>query len=166
MDKILNMLGLMRRANAIQIGETNTGSAVRAGKAKLLLLASDASDNAKSRAEGFVRGRNVTTVSLPYAKEAVGQTVGRGVCAILAVTDIGFAAALAAALAQGDPGQYGPAAQQLAAKAEKAERRRREQRAHEKKLRGQGRTVRPYIPTRIKRAGNRRRPEKGGDGKT
>ena len=47
MDKILNMLGLMRRANAIQIGETNTGSAVRAGKAKLLLLASDASDNAK-----------------------------------------------------------------------------------------------------------------------
>ena len=42
-DKILNMLGLMRRANAIQIGETNTGAAVRGGKAKLLLLAADAS---------------------------------------------------------------------------------------------------------------------------
>ena len=55
-DKILNMLGLMRRANAIQIGETNTGAAVRGGKAKLLLLAADASDNARSRAEGFARG--------------------------------------------------------------------------------------------------------------
>ena len=39
-DKILNMLGLMRRANAIQIGETNTGAAVRGGKAKLLGSAS------------------------------------------------------------------------------------------------------------------------------
>ena len=64
------------------------------------------------------------------------------------------------------PGLAALATEQLVAKAEKAERRRREQRAHEKKLRGQGRTVRPYIPTRIKRAGNRRRPEKGGDGKT
>ena len=63
-DKILNMLGLMRRANAIQIGETNTGAAVRGGKAKLLLLAADASDNARSRAEGFTRGRSVLTCLL------------------------------------------------------------------------------------------------------
>ena len=63
-DKILNMLGLMRRANAIQIGETNTGAAVRGGKAKLLLLAADASDNARSRAEGCTRGRSVRTAAL------------------------------------------------------------------------------------------------------
>ena len=47
-EKTLNLLGLMRKANAIAVGETNTGGAVRAGKAKLLLLAADASDNARS----------------------------------------------------------------------------------------------------------------------
>ena len=41
-EKTLNLLGLMRKANAIAVGETNTGGAVRAGKAKLLLLAADA----------------------------------------------------------------------------------------------------------------------------
>ncbi len=33
-EKTLNLLGLMRKANAIAVGETNTGGAVRAGKAK------------------------------------------------------------------------------------------------------------------------------------
>ena len=40
-EKALKLLGLMRRANAIQIGEDKTGAAVKAGKAKLLLLAAD-----------------------------------------------------------------------------------------------------------------------------
>lgn len=166
MDSSLHLLGLAKRAGRLEVGEEPAGAACRAHRCRLLLLAGDAAENTCRRARHFADQGQCLCLSLPYAKEAVGQAVGRGVCAILAVTDIGFAAALAAALAQGDPGQYGPAAQQLAAKAEKAERRRREQRAHEKKLRGQGRTVRPYIPTRIKRAGNRRRPEKGRDGKT
>ena len=51
-ERLLNMLGLMRKAGAIDIGETNTGGACRAGKAKVLLLAADASDNAQSRAAG------------------------------------------------------------------------------------------------------------------
>ena len=56
-DKLLHLLGLMRRANALAVGEVNTGSTARAGKAKLLLLASDASENARRRAEGFAAGR-------------------------------------------------------------------------------------------------------------
>ena len=41
-DKAMGLLGLMRRAGAIQIGEDNTGETVRAGRARLLLLAADA----------------------------------------------------------------------------------------------------------------------------
>ena len=41
-EKTLKFLGLMRRASALQAGENNAGEAVRGGKAKLLLLASDA----------------------------------------------------------------------------------------------------------------------------
>ena len=36
--KALSLLGLMRRARAIEPGEMSTGNAVRGGKAKLLLL--------------------------------------------------------------------------------------------------------------------------------
>ena len=46
----------MRRAGKIEIGETGTGAAVRAGRARLLLLAADASENARKRAEGYLYG--------------------------------------------------------------------------------------------------------------
>ena len=60
-------------------------------------------------------------------------------------------AAVVKRLAQQDPERYGSAEETLSAKAEKAARRRKEQQIHEKKLRTQGRTAKPYIPTRIKR---------------
>ena len=50
-EKALKLLGLMRRANAIQPGEDRAGDTVQAGRAKLLLLASDAADNARRKAE-------------------------------------------------------------------------------------------------------------------
>ena len=90
-DKILGMLGLMRRANAISIGEVNTGKAVRAGKAKLVILAADASANARKRAEGFVYGRGVPIKDIPYTKEQISASVGVPGCSMLAVTDAGFA---------------------------------------------------------------------------
>ena len=135
MDKILNMLGLMRRANAIQIGETNTGSAVRAGKGKLLVLAADASDNAKSRAQGFARGRNVTTVSLPYAKEEISAAVGLNGCSMAAVTDMGFANALMKALSDFDPDVYSRAAGEVEERFQKAQRRKTEADAHRRNKR-------------------------------
>ena len=134
-DKILNMLGLMRRANAIQIGETNTGAAVRGGKAKLLLLAADASDNARSRAEGFARGRSVLTVPLPYTKEEISASVGVNGCSMAAVTDMGFANALMKALSEKAPELYQTLAGEMAGRFEKAQRRKKEAAAHERNKR-------------------------------
>ena len=135
MDKILNMLGLMRRANAIQIGETNTGSAVRAGKGKLLLLAADASDNAKSRAQGFARGRNITTVSLPYIKEEISAAVGVSGCSMASVTDLGFANALMKALSEAVPDAYSEAAGEVEERLQRAQRRKSEADAHRRNKR-------------------------------
>jgi ribosomal protein L7Ae-like RNA K-turn-binding protein len=134
-DKILNMLGMMRRANAIQIGETNTGAIVRGGKAKLLLLAADASDNAKSRAEGFARGRSVLTVVLPYTKDEISASVGLNGCSMAAVTDMGFANALMKALAAMQPDVYSELAQETDTRFQKAQRRKKEAAAHERNKR-------------------------------
>ena len=134
-EKTLNLLGLMRKANAIAVGETNTGGAVRAGKAKLLLLASDASDNARSRARGFTHGRDVVTVTLPFTKDEIAAYVGVSSCAMAAITDIGFANAFMKSLAAAVPDGYDESAAEIQRRFEKADRRKKEAAAHEKNKR-------------------------------
>ena len=90
-DKAANYLGLMRKAGRIALGEHDAGAAARAGKACLLLLAQDASDNARKRAEGFAHAAQAPLLRLPYTK------------------------AFVSALAQADPEQYSNTAAALAA---------------------------------------------------
>lgn len=134
-EKTLNLLGLMRKANAIAVGETNTGGAVRAGKAKLLLLAADASDNARSRARGFTHGRDIVTVTLPFTKDEIAAHVGVSGCAMAAITDIGFANAFMKYLAAAVPDGYDESAAEIQRRFEKADRRKKEAAAHEKNKR-------------------------------
>ena len=134
-EKTLNLLGLMRKANTIAVGETNTGGAVRAGKAKLLLLAADASDNARSRARGFTHGRDVVTVTLPFTKDEIAAHVGVSGCAMAAITDIGFANAFMKSLAAAVPDGYDESAAEIQRRFEKADRRKKEAAAHEKNKR-------------------------------
>lgn len=134
-EKILSLLGLMRRANAIDIGETNSGAAVRAGKAKLLLLASDASENARHRAEGFVTGKRTVLLPLPFTKDEISGSVGVRGCSMAAVTDIGFANALMKLLADAEPEKYTVAAGKISERFSKTERRKQEAQAHERNKR-------------------------------
>ena len=102
----------MRRAGRLEIGEENTGAAVRRGSAKAVFLASDASENARKRAEGFLAGRRALLVTLPYSKEA-------------ACTDFGLAAAFLSALAEGEDGdRFSEPAQEMRRRADRAARRR------------------------------------------
>ena len=110
-EKALHLLGMMRRANALSVGEVNTGACAREGKAKLLLLASDASGNARDRAESFAAGRGLTLVELPFTKEDFSAAVGVSGGSMAAVTDLGFANALLVLLAGEEPERYGAAAE-------------------------------------------------------
>lgn len=140
-EKCIGLLGLMRRANALAVGEENTGSTVRAGKAKLLLIARDASDNARRRAAGFSAGRSVITVELPFTKEEISASVGASGCSMAAVTDIGFANALMKLLAEMEPEAYGAAAEETAKRQAKAQRRKQEKAAHERNKRNGKRRI-------------------------
>ena len=90
-EKALNLLGLMRKANALRIGEEDTGSAVREHEAKLVLLASDASPNAQKRAAGYMFGSKAPLITAPFTKEEISAHVGKSGCSMAAVCDIGFA---------------------------------------------------------------------------
>ena len=134
-DPILHLLGLARKAGRLELGEEPVGAACRARQAKLLLLAADAAPNTRRRAAHFGEAGGVLWLELPFTKEELGFQLGRGSCAMLALTDAGFAASVADKLAARDPVRYGPAAQQLRVKADRALQRQREQRRHEKNLR-------------------------------
>ena len=54
MDKAAQYLGLARKGGMLAVGEEGSGAATAAGKARLLMLAADASPNAQKRAAGFL----------------------------------------------------------------------------------------------------------------
>ena len=135
-DKLLNLLGLMRKAGAIEIGEANTGAACRDGKGKVLILASDASDNARRRAESFVNGRRTVLIEVPFTKEEISEKVGVGGCSMAAITDLGFASAFLKGLAEIWPDQYSAPSEQIEKRLGKAVRRRKSTAAEKKKHQG------------------------------
>lgn len=134
MNKALNYIGIARKAGAIELGETNAGAAIRGGKGKLLVLAADASDNARSRAENFVYGKKVPLVTLPFTKDELSEISGVSGCSMAAFTDLGLASVFLSQLVEGAPA-YTAAAEQLAARNEKAMMRKREAIAHERNKR-------------------------------
>ena len=134
-DPILHLLGLARKAGRLELGEEPVGAACRARQAKLVLVAGNAAPNTCRRAAHFGEAGNVLWLSLPQTKEELGFALGRGSVAMLALTDIGFAASLVKKLAAADPEKYGAAAAALDTKAAKALQRQKEQRQHEKNLR-------------------------------
>lgn len=130
----MHLLGLARKAGRIEVGEEPAGAACRARKAKLLILAADAADNTARRAEHFAQAGNILFIRTPFTKDEIGGAVGRGSCAMAALTDAGMAASLLKKMAAADPARYGEAAAALDAKAKKVLQRQREQRQHEKNL--------------------------------
>ena len=133
--KILSLLGLALRGNHLAVGEEPVEAAARAKDARLLLLASDAADNTRRRTVHFSEAGQCLWLRLPFTKAELGRAVGRTSAALVAVTDIGLANAVANRLAQLDEDQYGEAAERLALKAKRAAERQSELRAHEKNVR-------------------------------
>lgn len=134
MNNVLSLLGLAKKAGRIEIGEEPVGAACRARRARLVLLASDAAAHSARRADHFSQSGGASFVKLPFTKEELGGVLGRSSCAMVALTDAGFAASLLNKLAVADPGRYGEAARTLEVKAQKVLQRQKEQRAHEKNL--------------------------------
>ena len=66
MDKTLNYLALARKAGYAELGEEPVGGAARAGKAYVIVVASDAGDHTWRRAKAFAAGTDQQAVRLPY----------------------------------------------------------------------------------------------------
>lgn len=134
MDRVLNMVGLAQKAGRLAVGEEPTGAAARAREARLILVASDAAENSVRRVRHFADAGQCLWCRIGAEKDALGRAVGRSSCAMLAVTDIGFASAIAKKLAEEDE-RFAETAERLAIKEQRAAERRREAEAHERNIR-------------------------------
>ena len=114
-------------------GEEPVGAIARAGKAYLILVAADASDNTWRRAKSFAAGTDQQCVRLKSTKEEMGFAIGRTSLAIAAVTDVRLALTLLTAL--GEPEKNREALEVLSAKAEKVKKHQAEAKAHVKNVR-------------------------------
>ena len=133
-EHILSMIGLAKKAGQVAIGEEPVGAAARAKDARVILVAQDAAPGSVRRAMSFGQAGACLCLTVPFDKDRLGRALGRTSCAMAAVTDIGFAEAIAKKLAEGDE-RFAETAEKLAVKARRAAERRREAEAHEKNVR-------------------------------
>ena len=133
MDKALNFLALARKAGRVELGEEPAGAAARAQKARLIVVASDATDHTLRRAKSFVAGTEQICLKVPYTKDELGQAIGRTALALAAFTDPALALGFVKAL--GDPEKYKLSLEELKARSEKLRKRQSEEKAHKRNVR-------------------------------
>lgn len=92
--RILNLIGLATKARKIASGEFSTEKAVKSGKACLVIVAEDASDNTRKK---FANMCTYYRVPIWFfgKKDELGHGMGKEMRASLAVLDEGFAGAMA-----------------------------------------------------------------------
>ncbi len=133
MDKALNYLALARKAGRIELGEEPVGACARAQKARLVVVASDATDHTWRRAKSFVAGTQQQCIRLAYTKDELGQAVGRTELALAAITDPAMALAFVKAL--GNDEKYRDVLLDLENRTKRVQKRQAEAKAHLKNKR-------------------------------
>lgn len=128
MDKALNYMALARKGGRIELGEEPVGAAARAQHARLVVVASDASDHTWRRALSFVANTTQQCIRVSYTKDELGMAIGRTSLAIAAFTDPALALAFVKALPQQE--RFVPVLEDLEKRSKRMTQHRQEEKAH------------------------------------
>ena len=99
LNKQLSLLGLAMKAGKVVSGEFAVEKYVKEGKAHLVLVAEDASQNTKKSAHDMCVCYEVPLYDIG-TKEKLGRAIGKEYRALIAVTDENFAKAMTKKLEQ------------------------------------------------------------------
>ncbi len=127
-NRSLGLLSISRKGGNIVYGEETVGAQTRAGRARLVILASDAGGHTTRRAKSFVAGTAQPLLEVPFTKEELGSALGTTGCAIAAITDVRLAQAFVKTLAE--PEKYAKLLEDLEQRVKRVEQRRSEEKAH------------------------------------
>ena len=133
MHKALNYMGLARKGSRIELGEEPCGAAARAGHARLIVVAADASPHTWRRAKSYTAGTDQQCLKVPFSKDELGLAIGRTSLAMAAFTDPALALAFVKALDGQE--EYREVLDALELKTKRVRQRQDEARAHERNVR-------------------------------
>lgn len=97
-NKIIGYLGLATKAGKLVSGEFMTEKSVKEGRAKIVIVAEDASDNTKKMFSNMCEFYHVPMYTMSN-KEILGHAIGKQFRASLAVLDDGLTKAIIKQLA-------------------------------------------------------------------
>lgn len=83
------IIGLANRANKITTGTEITISSVRKGKIKLVLLATNASNNTKKHVSDKCKHYNVEVIE-EFTSQELSAAAGKNNIMVIGITDVGF----------------------------------------------------------------------------
>ncbi|CDN44357.1 Probable ribosomal protein YlxQ [Paenibacillus sp. P22] len=104
-NKALSNLGMAMRAGKVITGDETVLKAVRQGKARLVLVAADASDNTKKKYRDKCSSYGVPLAEA-FTRDSLGQALGKEERVIVAITDSGFANMIRGQLSQNTEVEY------------------------------------------------------------
>ena len=91
MDKVLSAIGLARKAGKLVFGADAVIDEIRSKKARLTLIASDASESTIKRITDKSVFYGVKYEIIDYTRKELGSALGKPLCACAAVCDGNFA---------------------------------------------------------------------------
>lgn len=91
--KLLGLLGLAQRAGKLKSGEFSAEKSLQSGKAELVIIAGDASDNTRKKFTDKARFYKVPCVILSN-KEELGHAIGKELRTVTVIEDAGFSGAV------------------------------------------------------------------------
>ena len=89
-SKFLMFLGLCMRSGNVVSGEFACEKAIRAQKARLVLLAADASENTRKKFMDLTKQYQVEVMIIIETKQSLGDALGKAQRSVAAVMDEGF----------------------------------------------------------------------------
>ena len=92
-DRLLSFLGICRRAGKLVIGNDPVKESIETEKALLVILASDISQNTLKKIKPVIEASQVPCYTANRTKDEISFSLGKA-CAVLSVTDNGFATKL------------------------------------------------------------------------
>lgn len=98
-NKTDSLIGLAMKAGKVVSGEFATDKCIKDGKAKVVLVSVDASDNTKKMFSNMCEFYKVA-IYFYGTKEGLGHIIGKELRSSLAITDEGFAKSLVKHLEQ------------------------------------------------------------------
>jgi ribosomal protein L7Ae-like RNA K-turn-binding protein len=89
MDKVYSLLGLAKKAGQLVSGDETCEKAIKSGKAELVVVAGDASENTKDRFNSMCKFRNICYREYGL-KQELGKCTGKEIRAVISILSKDF----------------------------------------------------------------------------